>query len=223
MNDLKNTPETTCAHCGKAFLSDPRTKDKYCSTNCYFSHEPDKVEAAMKDGLAKCEVCGSFVFRRRYCSDACKAELHRRAVKASREKLQELRPKNNCAICGKESRTKYCSESCRKTGHAIAIKTYHSNAHSKAKSGGQVSERTDAANRIRVLVGEIKKLLVVLEDVGFTENPEWSKAEFGIEGGVFMNQGAGAGLPAGNPPDSARSGVMPIVAPLAQSGQVQQP
>jgi predicted nucleic acid-binding Zn ribbon protein len=155
----------TCKNCGKQYPGSSQINTPYCSTHCEYVKQPEMVEKKFgKESLKKCQVCGRIEYKKNYCSDECKAELHRRAVKASREKLKELKPKQNCAVCGKESTLKFCSDACRAIGHSITIKEYHANARARAKAaGGSISEKAEAVNRVRVLMGEVKRLLVIIE------------------------------------------------------------
>jgi len=93
--------EVTCPKCGETFEPVPV---RYCCSGCRAAAWREKQGIGRRSITAECKVCGkSFTYankkggRQMYCSDACRAERHRKQSRAYYERQRELR--SNVTAC----------------------------------------------------------------------------------------------------------------------------
>jgi len=125
----------TCQHCGKEYHPKEKTRNKYCSRECFFA---DIAVSPKPHNNPACIVCGKEFEGRpnaKYCSDECKKERERRRSKKFWSEYKAAAIVNEhitkaCKWCGKEYTTNFmansryfCSDVCAKRHGKLQAKS----------------------------------------------------------------------------------------------------
>jgi hypothetical protein len=162
----------------------------------------------------ECKVCGNPIPTESLGKFVhCSMECYERSKFLRAQAESELKgiplEKRPCKRCGKLSWSRYCSLSCQ----------FNTAAKKAKEQSGQrlnVSQGSSISDELMVKILE-EELARVKSRLGDTPRPPHGSEQ--VKGAISPTNSQGP-VPS---PDGTRSGVMPIVAPLAQSGQVQQP